>query len=1114
MDKNYYGSSSKDKVDLGMISPERPGAYVYDLVLGDSLKIDKMYSLFLKGKERIVTADFKIEDYVLEDAEYSLKTNTDSLYLGIPPLLTITAKAANGLPVMDGTAICKVSFNETFKESWDSLTRFPNVMYEDTFPLHRSGTTHVHLPDSALRYLGSSYTVNLYMRDGSGDLVEKNATIYLYEPSPKVHYHWLAGQLTIDSISWPLGWDKKAVDAEVFGQNIYKKLDALSLPHTFEFDPAMTHVMIDLGDYSKKISPPRFMLDADFEQKNDSLFFVMQNKIGVEVHYEFWQKGKMIQSGFGTHDLKLSIPKTHTKARMSYYWNGKTTEQNRRFHHFPKRLQLTLEQPQKAAPGDSVDVNLLLTDASGNPIPDADLTVWANHVRFGDLSMPKLRLGDDIAKQRFRYWESELKGLFPKSFGTEISLPWAQALGINQKPGYTIRFPDPVASYYHPLPKADSMIAAFAVHPFERFSRERPEIPTMIWLNNKLVFSSHVHQKGHYAILADSGSYTLRVRMRDFIYEFQNVKLKRGQKLEFSFDMDKCEKHTATEKAKPRLSKEEAAELNYRIVKIDVSTDSRFAYVSDGFRAWKQDNYSSGGRFIGPFFGTPKLYFIDPGKNVITERFEFGYKYSFKTHYLKLTSHRLFDAKYNRSIRSSRVDMGEFPMRLRDVPFDKESKIIYEPASVSVNAMEGEPSFVKLNLESENRHGFKRIWMLKDQRIWLFSRYTNHYTFPAGTYRFAIQHEKKGLAWVDIQLKEGFVHVLPIDSLTWETDTIEQAIENGNLFVQRHLSLGSADMELTVPELKGKVFWVNVFYKEFLAARIKAHSHQKILFNDLPGDSISITVNAEYDTTVWVKEVVLQKNTLNHVSEEGYVEAVSINGEKIGLVIHGSDEGAIEMKHALAGKVKGVMAESVNSRMRELERMKTDYERISSDIKRRKNVAHGDVISYASLTVAHGELTMVRNSDDLGDEFSYDDWDADGVPDLYDDIGIEDIYGADEDFIDVPELDSDGDGVADIYDKEPPSPAFGTPAPFLQVNGDGIPDTMDDSPATFNNILKLRSDFRDYAYWQPLLRTDAQGKASFRAVLPGQLTSWNSYGIAAAPDGRMAYVRGTIRAVQ
>lgn len=56
----------------------------------------------------------------------------------------------------------------------------------------------------------------------------------------------------------------------------------------------------------------------------------------------------------------------------------------------------------------------------------------------------------------------------------------------------------------------------------------------------------------------------------------------------------------------------------------------------------------------------------------------------------------------------------------------------------------------------------------------------------------------------------------------------------------------------------------------------------------------------------------------------------------------------------------------------------------------------------------------------------------------------------------------------------------------------------------------LRTNFADYAYWQPKLKTDAQGKASFNVVFPDDITSWRTLiiGMAGKQSG---YTEGKIK---
>ncbi|MFL5811925.1 MAG: alpha-2-macroglobulin family protein, partial [Flavisolibacter sp.] len=57
----------------------------------------------------------------------------------------------------------------------------------------------------------------------------------------------------------------------------------------------------------------------------------------------------------------------------------------------------------------------------------------------------------------------------------------------------------------------------------------------------------------------------------------------------------------------------------------------------------------------------------------------------------------------------------------------------------------------------------------------------------------------------------------------------------------------------------------------------------------------------------------------------------------------------------------------------------------------------------------------------------------------------------------------------------------------------------------------LRKNFRDYAYWQPRLRTDENGRASFKTIFPDDITNWRTFVIAMGNKKYTGYAEGNIK---
>ena len=57
----------------------------------------------------------------------------------------------------------------------------------------------------------------------------------------------------------------------------------------------------------------------------------------------------------------------------------------------------------------------------------------------------------------------------------------------------------------------------------------------------------------------------------------------------------------------------------------------------------------------------------------------------------------------------------------------------------------------------------------------------------------------------------------------------------------------------------------------------------------------------------------------------------------------------------------------------------------------------------------------------------------------------------------------------------------------------------------------IRNNFSDYAFWQPKLVTDKDGKASFRVKFPDDVTSWKTFYLAMTGEKQSGQIEGVIK---
>ena len=65
---------------------------------------------------------------------------------------------------------------------------------------------------------------------------------------------------------------------------------------------------------------------------------------------------------------------------------------------------------------------------------------------------------------------------------------------------------------------------------------------------------------------------------------------------------------------------------------------------------------------------------------------------------------------------------------------------------------------------------------------------------------------------------------------------------------------------------------------------------------------------------------------------------------------------------------------------------------------------------------------------------------------------------------------------------------------------------------TAEGSLSIRRNFSDNAFWQPRLRTNAEGKASFNVNFPDDITNWRTYFIAMSAKEQSGFAQGSVKA--
>jgi hypothetical protein len=106
---------------LEICLPVKPGSFIYQLPLSDSIKIilDTDYEILLcetgKKEVQLVSGYFRYSDYELKRIKYKLSVSSGIHYRGVPQVITVSANDDNGMMVPDCRAELEVVSGEVSK---------------------------------------------------------------------------------------------------------------------------------------------------------------------------------------------------------------------------------------------------------------------------------------------------------------------------------------------------------------------------------------------------------------------------------------------------------------------------------------------------------------------------------------------------------------------------------------------------------------------------------------------------------------------------------------------------------------------------------------------------------------------------------------------------------------------------------------------------------------------------------------------------------------------------------------------------------------------------------------------------------------------------------------
>jgi hypothetical protein len=1102
---------------IATLLPAQPGSYLYTLPLTDTLGLRPNtqvgFRLTDAHDHTYASGLFQLEDYELKNTTYTLRVAEKTQRRGQPQAVFVRGTDVNDLNLLDARLQLSVTPAGEPGQLPGRQVFVPDTLWAKSQPLDALGETRIDLPAKALPDVDFQYYVQGIFLTSDNERRTQSASVdFRCEPGE------LRAELRSDSVHlayYHLGQEQphaatlRIYPATALRGDLFRGV--VQLPYAVRADAqSSTYELTDAAgrQATLRINENDAQLTLASDRTNDSLLLAVDNPHQLPFWYYIYQGNHLRYRGYGPA-LRLAVAHAGRKpwfASLHYQWAGQLRTAEYTLALPAPQLLINAEQPAVAYPGQRIRLRFAVTDERGRPVPNADLTSYAHTSKFGPATtaaLPTIRTAQPVqgrqSRRRFRLDYTNTQG--------GQLLPWAHwrhLLNLDSLQFYQFLYPASGAFYeYQPAPGGLTQVAPFVV------DSGRVQPPVAIYIDNQPGYISALNHSDPYTVVADSGFHTVSIRTATRLVTLRNVYLRPLHKLTLSIDVNQPCAELSVETRQPELIPGELMGLQRTLVIVG-NEELTNPTLRQGrvLRPFAPGGYQyAGGRASGPFRPDSVLLRDDYGFRR-SFLFEPEFRYSFGRGVLKMQCFNRDELSWLGTYTRYGSFAAALPLQgfaYTEADFKRPIYRLQGNAPVYFNpvldALYNTPTGrgrLQLRAPLPPAPARPSTPALPEMRVVLLTRpdqpkfsrlsWANglHHNLPAGHYRVVVLLADstclapKELAVVRANGQTYFqlqcTDRLPngplsrrINRLLWARTphfTLADSVPaRREIRVERpqkpqpgwRLLRGQViDFESNeglpgaTVVLKGTPLGTATAADGSFSLHIPPDGLSKLQLRYLGYTSTEVNVG-------WQTVITVALHTDSKQLNEVVVTALGVAREKRSLGYAVSQIQSAPLLRGIQGKVPGVHI-------------------TSSGLP--GSAAHISIRGSASISINNKPLIILD-----GVPF-------DGVLTDIDAAGITSIKKV------------DGAQAASLYGSNGANDLL-----IISTK----PNTAADAPGR-DPRLAMRSHFRDYAWWHPLLLTNAQGRASAEVVLPDDVTSWDSFVLASDAHGRLGQTSGRLRA--
>jgi TonB-dependent SusC/RagA subfamily outer membrane receptor len=614
-------------VALGSIQPYRPGAFTYELVLHDSLKLtlDRNPGIWVEYRNHHVTSEnFRYEDYELKANYFHARAeNTDKDKAAI---LFLKGTDSNDMPLYDVRTEVVVKPKQILDTYQDKVFIADTLWYHQG-KLDPLGETRIAIPDSIFPPASLKYSATISFTNADNERHVKELTLYYDQ-----HGASLKAEVREDSI-WFFTKEHNVKVSVTALDHTNCKLYTVekALPYSEKINPYVSKYEVRNGQTREYFRMENFKkLEVVANRTSDSLMISVNNPAQIPFRYQIFRGRKLIYRG-GSSDKHLMYQSRSEKQvlysiSVQYLWAGVAQQENFNIPFDERNLQVSIDHAPLVYPGQAADFIVTVKDVKNNAVENADVTALAITKKFGNQTITEPPIYPRQQKTRLVFNEFHTKP-FAGLDAEELDwMYWRKILGLDSLAFYQFIYPTNGRYTFEKLsPDSITQLAPFVV------DQGKVVMPSAIYVNDRPEYYYGVQTIQPYSFRAHPGKNKVSIYLRDYVLHFW-VEAKKSTKQICAIDLNTPAEGVVKRKLNTKEIEQEMEKLSRYFVWIDRDNTQKKAYIKQDDRFYVFNaNYGSGrtSELVGPLYPR-KTNFVVSGESEVKFDYEPFYSYQFQ----------------------------------------------------------------------------------------------------------------------------------------------------------------------------------------------------------------------------------------------------------------------------------------------------------------------------------------------------------------------------------------------------------------------------------------------------------------------------------------------------